>query len=66
MDAKTGLEYCLTEFIKTGKTCGAHDWRYEGYADKLANEVTPLTRIGGLKNKLRYILARYTNFFLVR
>ena len=53
---KMGLEKCLREFLENPKFRGT-----PGFAmmDKLAGESTKLSEISGIKQKIRYIAARY-------
>ncbi len=60
---KEGLKLCLTDFLKGKRLFRDMEWKSEGYMDKVANEYTPLSEIPGVKNKMRYLLARYTEYF---
>lgn len=57
-DAKEGLRNCLKFFMKNPKF-NAIGWRNEAIKDKLCKEITPLSEIFGLKQKIKYILFRY-------
>lgn len=58
-----GLRECLRDFINMEVVINKPDWRYEGYADKIAGEITPIISVAGIKNKIRYFLARYTCYY---
>lgn len=58
-----GLKECLIEFLNGNQTFRDIEWQFEGYADKLTGEKTSLKEIKGSKNKLKYLLARYTTYF---
>lgn len=60
----TGLELALREFIRGRHEFLYTDWWLEGYLDRLSDESTDLSSIEGIKNKIKYVLARYT--FLVK
>lgn len=57
-DMYQGLEECLNEFLDQPKWLGMN-WKYEAYCDKVAKERTPISKISGIKDKLRYIIWRY-------
>ncbi|MBQ5822367.1 MAG: hypothetical protein IIW41_04205, partial [Selenomonadaceae bacterium] len=59
-----GLELALREFIRGRHEFLHTDWWLEGYLDKLSGESVDLSSIAGIKNKAKYVLARYT--FLVK
>lgn len=58
-----GLRECLETFLDGNHSFREMSWNFEGYADKLTGEHTPLKEIPGLKNKVKYIVARYTKYF---
>ncbi len=57
---RDGLEQCLKEFVANPKF-GTIYWAIEGRKDRLAGEFTPLKEIKGVKNKVKYLLARLLN-----
>lgn len=66
IDAKKpedGLKECLLRFINNGAKFDKIDWKFEGYADKITKEKTRLKEIKGVKNLLKYLIARYTSYF---
>ena len=58
-----GLEKCLSSFLDSDRLFKNINWKFEGFADKIANENYSLKEIIGFKNKLRYLLARYTKIY---
>ena len=63
VSTENGLKACLKEFLVDEPEFGNMNWKAEGYMDKVAKEFTPLKEIPGMKNKLKYILARHTSYF---
>lgn len=53
-----GLDECLIEFLDNPKWLRMN-WHYEAWCDRQAGELTPLRKIEGKKNKLRYIKLRF-------
>lgn len=60
---RSQLSQCLIEFVR-----GKHNfriqninWFEEGYFDKVCGEHTPFSEIPGNKNRIKYLVARYTN-----
>ena len=62
-EPERGLKECLIKFINSGAKFGKIDWKFEGYADKITKEKTRLKEIKGVKNLLKYLIARYTSYF---
>lgn len=58
IDSKEGLRKCLKEFIQNPKF-NSISWRMEAKRDSFTKEITPLSEINGIKNKLKYLLFRY-------
>ena len=60
---KEGLKKVLSEFLQGERNFRIHDinWFSQGFFDKVCHERTPLREISGNKNKVKYLLARYTN-----
>lgn len=56
-DLETGIRKSLSEFLESPHW-ESINWRYEGWADKQSREITPLSRISGLRMKLAYIKHR--------
>ena len=56
------LEGCLTSFVENNGRFNAIDWKAEAYFDRVTREHTPLTEINGCKNKIKYIIFRYTPY----
>lgn len=59
-DVNTGLKRELEAFLDA-PCFKSISWRYEAMKDRLTGERTPLNTIPGVKNKVRYALARYLN-----
>ncbi len=53
-----GLEQCLLAFLNAPKWKNIN-WAYEANKDRIVGEHTPLSQIGGMRNKIRYILYRF-------
>ena len=60
---KEGLKKSLTEFLNRDQKFRIQDinWLSQGFFDKVCHEKTPLAEIPGGKNKIKYLMARYTN-----
>lgn len=58
IDTKEGLQKCLKAFIQNPKFKPIN-WKEEALKDKLCRELTPLSEISGIKQKIKYILFRY-------
>lgn len=58
-----GLAMCLKEQLTCGTNITELVWKFEGYADKLCGYHTYLSQIPSIKDKAKYVLARYTNYF---
>lgn len=56
-----GLTLCIHEFLKKPEWRGIN-WKFEAWADKVCGEHVKLKEISGLKQKIKYLLYRYTNF----
>lgn len=54
------LRKCLKEFIEEQKKFKNMNWRFEAYLDKTTGEKTPLHEIPKLKQKIKYLLYRYS------
>lgn len=60
LDVKEGLELSLRTFLKE-PTFGTICWGIEARKDKLSKELFPIKKINGVRNKLAYLVYRYTN-----
>lgn len=63
---KQGLNHCLKEFLNSKRKFKNINWIIEAQLDKITNEITPLAEISGYKNKIRYLLYRFTPFHKIR
>lgn len=61
-----GLEKCLKEFIEGNKKFQNINWKFEAYADRLCGERTKLKEIDSFKNKLKYLVWRYTPYLSLK
>lgn len=61
-ELRYGIEMCLDDFIKKKYPFKPIYWKFEALADKLSGEKTPLCEIGEFKDKLKYLVYRYTPF----
>lgn len=53
-----GLDDCLRLMIQNGKFKKIN-WKFEAKRDKLTGEHTPLREIGGMENKIKYLINRF-------
>jgi len=58
IDTSESLKSCLREII-TNNSFKSIGWKKEALRDRVTNEITPLSEISGIKNKIKYILFRY-------
>lgn len=58
-----GLSQCLEEFLQGNRRFLCATWKLEAYFDKLTGEHTPLREITGWKQKVKYLVFRYTPYF---
>lgn len=63
---KEGLKRCLEQFIDEKRNFKNISWYLEAKFDKLTNESTPLSEIPGIRNKITYILNRFTPYQRIR
>jgi len=61
-DIQHGLAECIDEFLTDPKFKGI-SWKSEAAMDRICGERTPLSEIHGWKNKVIYLLARYTDYY---
>ena len=59
---KEGLTKCVEQFINEKRNFKNISWLMEAKFDKLSGEVTPLREINGIKNKIAYVVYRFTPF----
>lgn len=62
---KKGLEDTLKEFLTDNKKFKRKSWELDAYMDKVAGERTSLKYIPTMKEKIKYIIARYTPYFSI-
>lgn len=55
---REGLPQAIQAYLKKDQTWKKISWIYEGYADKLTNERTPLKQIPTVKSQIKYLLGR--------
>ena len=58
-----GLKKCLTEFLKDDRKSGKISALKEAYFDSVLHTRTKLSEFSGMKQKVKYIIARYTPYF---
>lgn len=58
-----GLTQCLEEFLDSGSKFQYISWKKEAYFDKLTGEWTNLREFPTLKNKIGYLISRFTPVF---
>ena len=63
---KQGLRKSINEFFNEKKSFLYVDWAYEGYVDRLTNEITSINDIPNIKNKLKYFVYRFAPLFLIK
>lgn len=57
------LNECLEKYLKSYKNEFYIDGKIEGILDRLSNEKTKLSEFIGVKQKIKYILVRYTPYY---
>ncbi|CUN51861.1 NAD-dependent epimerase/dehydratase family protein [Mitsuokella jalaludinii] len=57
-----GLRSCLTHFVEQHRPFRTIDWHAEAWMDRQTGERAALSECKGWKNKVKYILCRYTPF----
>lgn len=60
-----GAKKCLSSFIENKLEFRTISWKFEAYMDKLTGEKTPLSEIPTWKERLKYIIWRYTPCFSI-
>lgn len=63
---RAGLERALTEFIEERHAFRYISYLHEAWLDRQTGEHTPLAEIPTLKEKIKYLLGRYTPFLQYR
>lgn len=61
-----GLSRCLKEFIAGNREFRRINWKFEAFADKICGEKTSLKEIDTFKNKIKYLVFRYTPYFWLK
>lgn len=56
-----GLKICLEKFLEK-KDFKNINWRAEALKDRFAKEITPISEIRGLKQKIKYLVFRFTKY----
>lgn len=59
---KKGLSIALKQFIEEQREFRTISWAVEAQFDKVTGERTPMKEINGMKNKIKYLLYRYTPY----
>lgn len=62
MSLDKGLKLCIDSFIDENRKFLDISWKMQAYMDKIAGERTSLKEIATLKEKIKYIICRYTPF----
>lgn len=62
MPLSKGLKICFEKFIDENRRFLDISWKLQAYMDILTKERTPLSEIPTLKQKIKYIICRYTLF----
>ena len=57
-----GLRTCLTHFVEQHRSFRTIDWHAEAWMDRQTGERAALSECKGWKDKVKYILCRYTPF----
>ena len=63
---KEGLKKCLEQFIEEHGSFKDINWAQQAEFDKLTKEITTLSEITGLRNKIKYLLYRFTPYQRIR
>ena len=58
-----GLKKCLDEFLKDDQKCIEISAVREAYFDSVLHMHTKLSEFSGTKQKVKYLIARYTPYF---
>ncbi len=61
-DTVKGLKECLEQFLQGSRQFRQTSWRLEGYVDRITGEKTPLCNIDDVRDKVKYIIYRYTPY----
>lgn len=57
---REGLRTCLKEFLLGDQNFTYRDWKIEATFDRLCGERTSIGKISGVKNKIKYLVYRYS------
>lgn len=60
-----GLVNCLEEFLDNRRVFKNKSWELDAYMDKVSGERTVLSDIPSMKEKMKYIIARYLPYFRI-
>ena len=58
-----GLRKCMDEFVREGYRIDQRRAVSEAYFDRVLHTHTKLSEFNGIKQKVKYIIARYTPYF---
>lgn len=61
-----GIRKCIREFVSAKKSFKNVNPVAEAYMDRVAGEHTKISQINGKKNKIKYMLCRYTPYIKMR
>ena len=62
---ENGLEKCLREFLRAPEFREVSP-KIQAWIDREVGERTPLTQFKGMKNKVKYVIGRYTPYFNIQ
>lgn len=62
VELNNGLENSLNKFINKKAPFKPIYWKLEALADKLSGEITPLSEISSIKDKIKYLIFRFTPY----
>ena len=63
MPIEDGLRKCLNEFVNNSQECGKISALREAYFDNVLHTYTNLSEFSGIKQKCKYLIARYSPYF---
>ena len=66
ISTKEGLKKCLEQFIDEQRTFKIISWEQQAEFDRITKDITSLSEITGLKNKVRYMFYRFTPYHRIR
>lgn len=65
-DMEYGIALCLETFLENPHFNPEVNWKYEGLMDRLSKEKISLTKVPGIKNKIKYFMWRNIPCFVMR